>query len=72
MSDVAFEQCPFCHGTGRRVVPPPPRKRGGTTKRGRTHGYESTYQSGCRCELCRAARREGERRRKLRREASRV
>ncbi len=31
--------------------------------RGRTHGYEGTYQAGCRCDVCRTARRVAVRRR---------
>ena len=59
-----FEPCPHCHGTGFRVTPPPPKARGGQKGRGRTHGYESTYGYGCRCDLCKAAHREGWKRRK--------
>lgn len=68
---TTYEPCPFCDGTGQRVVPPPARARGGSGKlnhRGRSHGYESTYKIGCRCELCRAAHREGTARRKRERQ----
>jgi hypothetical protein len=60
---TATEPCPYCDGTGRRIVPPPPKPVGGTGKRGRNHGYEATYMDGCRCELCKAAHREGDKRR---------
>lgn len=67
---VDTEPCPHCQGSGRRLVPPAPRQRGyqpGTHGRpGRTHGLEATYAAGCRCELCRAGRREAARRRKAR------
>lgn len=49
------EPCPWCDGTGRRLVPPPPDTRGGRRTGGRRHGYVATYTWGCRCELCRAA-----------------
>jgi hypothetical protein len=63
-SPNSTEPCPFCHGTGKRIKPPPPKTSGGQpNKHGRTHGYESTYVAGCRCDLCRAAHREGKKRR---------
>lgn len=62
------EPCPHCDGTGRRAVPPAPGPRGGTqlghTLGGKQHGYEATYTTGCRCDLCRAAHRVGAARRK--------
>ena len=71
MTKLPVESCPFCNGTGLRVVAPPPGKRGGWNRRGkgRRHGYESTYQAGCRCEWCRAAHRTGAARRKAAKEA---
>lgn len=65
-SEVAYEPCPYCQGTGRRIKPPPPMPRGGPKTKpgtGPRHGYESSYAAGCRCDLCKAARREGVRRR---------
>jgi hypothetical protein len=64
MPTESTEPCPFCDGTGQRPLAPPPRPRGGYKHRGRTHGYESTYGAGCRCELCRAAHRQGTARRR--------
>jgi hypothetical protein len=59
------EPCPHCGGMGVRVIAPPPMPRGAHyARRGRTHGYESTYVSGCRCALCKAARRQAVARRK--------
>lgn len=63
-ANYSTEPCPHCNGTGRRIVPPEPQPKGGQTRRGRTHGYESTYAAGCRCDVCRAAHREGVARRK--------
>lgn len=61
------EPCSFCAGTGQRPVPPPPRPPGRPPGGvGRTHGYLSTYNVGCRCDLCRAANREYARRRRER------
>jgi hypothetical protein len=42
---------------GKVTTPPPPALRRGQTanRSGRTHGYESTYMSGCRCDACRSA-----------------
>ena len=64
---TTMEPCPHCDGTGTRITPPPPMPSRGTSpgrKNGvRRHGYESTYQWGCRCELCRAAHREYSRQR---------
>lgn len=62
--------CPHCDGTGKRIVPPPPRPHGGDLGRGRTHGYEGTYQAGCRCALCRAAHRDYSAELKRRRKAT--
>lgn len=57
-----MEPCPYCDGTGRRAVPPPieagGHMRGKKLGAGPRHGYESTYQGGCRCTFCRAAHRE--------------
>lgn len=60
------EECPHCEGTGRRIVPPPAMSGPGLSagNGGRTHGYESTYIAGCKCMACRAAHREGVKRRK--------
>jgi len=65
--DPQMEPCPHCGGTGQRVVPPPPMTQGEPRTppgSGRRHGYEATYAAGCRCDLCRAAHREGQARRK--------
>jgi hypothetical protein len=66
------EPCPACGGTGRRVVAPEPKRRGGQPGRntGPQHGYVATYMGGCRCELCRAARRGYDRHRKAHKGAS--
>lgn len=64
------EPCPYCHGSGTRIVPPPPKKRGGQVGRGRSHGYESTYSAGCHCPLCTAAHREADTRRRRRKQAA--
>lgn len=62
---ASWETCPFCDGTGRRISPPEQSRPGGSTDTrfgvrgsGPRHGYESTYQQGCRCDLCRAGHRE--------------
>ncbi len=55
---VETEPCPHCDGKGYRLVPPPPQRRGGDKNEpGVHHGYISTYTNGCRCALCRAAKR---------------
>lgn len=67
MTKPVTEPCPFCDGTGRRLVAPPAQPGPGYQVRrnsGPTHGYESTYMAGCRCDLCRAARRAGSARRR--------
>ena len=58
--DYELEPCPVCRGSGFRLVPPPgePRPGAHANRKGRRHGFESTYSYGCRCDLCKAAHRQ--------------